>query len=432
MEQNNQISIEAAAAKLKSSLKLEEDNGKGVFFSEISFGQQLAEDSEGDSNKKLRPIQDLSEAAQYVIENNKPQKGFEYPGAYSEEEAEILAAIVGGLPKDELEELMQYLPEYYNPVYYRVWRLANLNQDSTKAEKQLAIATLIKRYKDGARGKKGPARMQLQKRFDYQSFVDQLKIIRAFLSGSKTDREWCYLKLMHWWDDALIVDLEQAWLDHKDAKCVKVAVKHLSEAFIKEHQEEMGVLDYKSVCYRLAYDSSFVIDTTRLTAYDYCYVIAHNHRRIDDTEADTLLFNYVKNILYPQRHYMPFEFRTQYDPRVLETLDDKKRYIPSLMYNKQIGYVVWALGQVGNAPTLIKFHKWHKMIQNNMLQYLSEEKNEEEILAMMNSNFREYQEWNWKVFAKHAYLSLCGFVHWDEDIGKSTEELSEMYDMMME
>jgi len=82
-----------------------------------------------------------------------------------------------------------------------------------------------------------------------------MKIIRLFLKGVRTDREWCYKKLWHWWDDALIPDLEQAWLDFGDKKCVQTATMRLPEDFIKEHQEEMGKLDYKSVCNRLAYES---------------------------------------------------------------------------------------------------------------------------------------------------------------------------------
>ena len=45
-----------------------------------------------------------------------------------------------------------------------------------------------------------------------------------------------------------------------------------------------------------------------------------------------------------------------------------------------------------------------------MPQYLAQEKTPEEIFALMSKDYREYQQWNWEVFAKHAYESVVELV----------------------
>lgn len=148
----------------------------------------------------------------------------------------------------------------------------------------------------------------------------------------------------------LSADLEQAWLRHKDKKCVRAAALRLSEDFIKEHEEAMGELDYKSVCGRLAKDVDYVIDKSRLTTEDYCFVIARNHRHISDQEADQLLFGHIKELL----------FRGDYPWRYIDLTG------PTLFLYKPVRYIIWALGQTGNASTIIKFHLWNKTLQENL------------------------------------------------------------------
>ena len=68
------------------------------------------------------------------------------------------------------------------------------------------------------------------------------------------------------------------------------------------------------------------------------------------------------------------EFRTRFDPVIKDRIEDKVKYVPSLTFVRSISYMVWTLGQTGNASTLVKFHRWNKMLQANMPQYLAEEK----------------------------------------------------------
>ena len=296
-----------------------------------------------------------SKEGRYVIKNYNPIEGRKWYEAFSEEDTEIMASILRTLPKEELEQFQKFYAT--NPEYSQIyWRIIESHCVENKAKKQLSINTLIKHYKNSVRGKKGTARLELRNRFDYQSFTDQMKIVRLFLKGAKTDREWCYSKLLHWWDESLSADLEQAWLRYKDQKCVRTAALRLTEGFIKEHEEAMGELDYKSVSKRLAHDENYVIDKSRLNPLDYCFVIAHNHRHISDQDADQLLFGQIKQLLLNEEH-----------PGTYTDLH------PSLYKFKSVRYMVWAFGETGNASTIIKFHLWNKTIQNNLPQYQTED-----------------------------------------------------------
>ena len=439
MKQNYNIDFDDVAQNLQEELNLRDDS-KGEGLSVDSEGKTAFEDTEAfgasglrifpsskiifeDERKEIIAQAGLSDAALYILENYKPIDGHYGYEDYSREETETIDAIVRCLPKDELEQMKKLLPSTC-PIYWRLQGYIEGRFDyfvKSYAHRQLSINTLIKHYSEGKRGKKGDARSQLQTRFDHQSFNDQKKIIRLFLKGVRTDREWCYKKLWHWWDDALIPDLEQAWLDFGDKKCVQTAALRLPEDFIKEQQEAMGKLDYKSVCNRLAYDKSFVIDRKRLSASDYCYVVAHTRRHLSDEEADQLLFGQIKRVL-GNEYITPMEFRTRFDPIIKDRLEDKVKYVPSLTYVRSISYMFWALGQTGNASTLVKFHWWNKMLQANMPRYLAEEKQEEDLVDFMNEDFREYQRWNWSIFIRHAKQTLDDIVKVEEE---ELEELDE-------
>lgn len=442
MEQGNNINFDDVAQKLMEELKLRDD-AKGRGPSEALEGKTASNETESlgasglrifpsskisfeDERKEKNVHAGFSDAARYVLENYKPIDGHYGYEDYSREETETIDAIVRCLPKDELEQIKKLLPSTC-PIYWRLQGYIKGRYDhfvKPYAYRQLSINTLIKYYKESKKGRKGEARQQLQTRFNYQSFTDQMKIIRLFLKGVRTDREWCYKKLWHWWDDALIPDLEQAWLDFGDKKCVQTAAMRLPEDFIREHQEAMGKLDYKSVCNRLAHDESFVIDRKRLSALDYCYVIAHTRRHLSDEEADQLLFGQIKRVLGSE-YNTPMEFRTRFDPVIKDRIEDKVKYVPSLTFVRSISYMVWTLGQTGNASTLVKFHRWNKMLQANMPQYLAEEKQQEDMVDFINEDFGEYQQWNWSIFVKHAKLTL------DDVVTLVEEELEELEEPMV-
>lgn len=370
--------LDDAAERLKRELNLVNSNNEEILNGTFVV-EQLKRDLEANVSNSLK----------YVVENYQPVEGREGYEAYNKEDTEIMSAILNALPLSG-EEIAQLRKRFYfSPLYVRLPDSNKGRFHEKKTARQLSISTLIKHYCSGARGKKGPARSGLQNRFDHQSFTDQMKIMRLFLKGTKVDREWCYGKLLRWWDDALAADLEQAWLEYHDKKCVRAAALRLPEEFIKEQAEAMGELDYKSVSRRLAHDENYIIDKSRLTPEDYCFVIAHNHRHISDQEADQLLFGHIKRLLL-----------CKCVPMV-----DSRRIEPSLFLLKPVRYLVWALGQTGNASTIVKFHFWNKTIKNNFPL----------------PPIGKYERWSWDDFTRLALSTIPVFLPEDGELDSHTE-----------
>lgn len=358
---------------------------------------------------QVDPIPFTSDLAQYIYDHYKPIGTDQYDDPlFNDSETETMAALLRGLPHEDLEQLHEAL--YGTPLSWRInsvlYDTPNIEQRQKKA---LSIATLINHYSKGIKGKKAPARWSLQSRFPYQSYTDQMKIMRLFLDGSKVDRNWCYRTLQNWWDEALIPDLERTWIKYHDAQCVRVAAKRLPESFIKEQQESMGELDYKSVCLRLASDPDYVIDRTRLGGTDYCFVIAHNHRHISDDEADQLLIGEIEKLLEFKLFPTLTHFRTYRSTINYERLEDKMLYRPSLLFYRPISYVIWSLGQTNNTNTILKFHQWDKNLQDNMPKHLVEKMSKEDQLSMMKNDFHAYQQWNWDIYAEQVRQALPRF-----------------------
>lgn len=377
----------------------------------------------------------LSSVAIYVYEHYQKkykEDPYGFPVSYDPpKDIKVLEALLSTLSKDDLEKLQYLMP--CTSLSSRIEFLLKENEDRrNKNEKQLTINTLLHNFNKKFKGKRAPARWQLQKRFDGQSFSVQVQIIRAFLNSTEGDRNWCYGKFMNWWDDIMIPDLEKAWTTYHDTKCVKAAALRLPESFIKGHQEEMGRLDYKPVCLRLAHDNEYQIDRSKLSVTDFCYIISKNRRHISDEEADQLLFGLIRDRLESPEYNRVSRFDDRNGPSYYyDTIEEKKKYVPSLLYLMHVGYVIWTLGQTGNPATIIKFHKLDNMLQESMPQYLAEEKNEEEILAMINNSFRDYQEWNWSVFSEHAYHALGEIMDWDDERETRSRKLLEKFEVML-
>ena len=377
----------------------------------------------------------LSSVARYVYEHcqkNYKEDPYGFPISYGPpKDIKVLEALLSTLSKDDLEKMQYLMP--CTLLSSRIEFL--LKEDENRRDKngkQQTISTLLHNFNKKIKGKRAPARWQLQKRFDGQSFSVQVQIIRAFLNSTPGDRNWCYWKFMNWWDDIMIPDLEKTWTTYHDAKCVKAAALRLPESFIKEHQEEMGRFDYKQVCLRLAHDNEYQIDKSKLSVTDFCYIISKNRRHISDEEADQLLFGLIRDRLESPEYNRVSRFDDRNGPSYYyDTIEEKKKYVPSLLYLMHVGYVIWTLGQTGNPATIIKFHKLDKMLQDSMPQYLAEKKNEKEILAMMNNSFRDYMEWNWSVFSEHAYHALGEIMDWDDERETRPRKLSEKIEVML-
>ncbi len=177
MKNENNIDIGSVAEKLKKELSLVDDEPYDGH--NEGFESPLFPPSRPWWMPKKKKGAFLTDEARYIAENYKAigSDKFGYP-LYPSDDSEIMMAILPYLPEEDIKELNEVLG--HSPLYLKSPLIDDEFYYRRRQERHLSIATLIKHYKN-VKGKRVEARRSLQQRFQYQSFTDQMKIIRLFL-----------------------------------------------------------------------------------------------------------------------------------------------------------------------------------------------------------------------------------------------------------
>lgn len=254
---------------------------------------------------------------------------------------------------------------------------------------------------------------ELEDRFWEQTHAVQIKIIKKIFCDVSLDRTWwCDLMIEDWWDDSVSYYVESAWKLYKEAHCAKLIAKRFPIEYVIEHQEELGRADYQSVCKRLCQHPSFEIDRSRLTTEQYFEIMAENHIKVDDAEADRFLFGYVKQYLNdisePPKFNMKKFFSNSfflsdlfnYKERFLELAN---KFKPSLFLLPKTRYYIILLTKTGNTRTIAKFIAWDKYLRQLVPASQSDE------FRMQTDypcNSEGYLDWSWNQLSELALQSL--------------------------
>lgn len=279
----------------------------------------------------------------------------------------------------------------------------------TPEEEQYPIKQLMDKLQSGNNQERSDASVFLEMRFWGQSLPCQIQIIKVVLSAKSSYRR-CWLDILqnNWWDDAILPDVEKAWLSYGEPECARVIMHRFPLDYVLMHQEELGKADYQFLCMRLAKEEGFNIDKSRLSQIQYYQVLANTHMRLNDDEAESLLFGRVKRLL--NRNYKPWIYavdnyyrysRTAFDCADFYNNPDKYlklliNYKPTLYFLPDLKGRVQLLIQTGNTNTVVKFIAWNKYLQQNIPSFLSEEPDQKIALQQFGDRFREYRNRSWE------------------------------------
>ena len=306
----------------------------------------------------------------------------------------------------------------------------------TPEEEQYPIKHLMDKLQSSNNQERSDASVFLEMRFWGQSLPCQIQIIKAVLSAKTLHRRcWFYILQNNWWDDAIMPDVEKAWLSYGEPECAKVIMHRFPLDYVLMHQEELGKADYQFLCMRLAKEEGFNIDKSRLSQKQYYQVLANVHIRLDDDEAESLLFGHVKRLLdrnskpwiYTVDNYYRYS-RTAFDCADFYNSPDKYLkllliYKPTLYFLSDLKGRIQLLIQTGNTNTVVKFIAWNKYLQRNIPSFLSEESDQKIALQQFGDRFREYRNRSWEClmelaresFPVEIKLEAKGFLDDDED-----------------
>ena len=107
----------------------------------------------------------------------------------------------------------------------------------TPEEEQYPIKQLMDKLQSGNNQERSDASFFLEMRFWGQSLPCQIQIIKAVLSAkSLHKRDWLDILLNNWWDDAIMPDVEKAWLSYGEPECARVIMHRFPLDYVFLHQ----------------------------------------------------------------------------------------------------------------------------------------------------------------------------------------------------
>jgi hypothetical protein len=160
------------------------------------------------------------------------------------------------------------------------------------------IAIVIKRFVEREKGMVTESRKEIQRRFSGLDWEDQKRILLAFLSSGKGDREWAYPKLLNIWDDDFLPILKELFEKYHEERSTWAVIRYFPIDYILQHAEELSVgKDYYFFCRRLAYEQvEFHPDPQRLSPQDYLSVLIDQKYELSKEEALDILYKVLHNV----------------------------------------------------------------------------------------------------------------------------------------
>lgn len=221
------------------------------------------------------------------------------------------------------------------------------------------IAIVIKDYIDKKSGRVTVARKEIKRRFFGLDWKDQKRIMVAFLKSGVSDRMWAYSRLLDLWDVSFEKPILELWERYHESKCAWVIIRNFPVEFVKSNINSFNEeRDYYFICRRLASNSDFIIDKTRLSRMDYLMALSHGGRHIDDEEAKDILYSVVRNVCLHQYAYLEL---------VREHYINRGEIIVASDFTN-VSMALYYLNKMGNVNVMSEFQSWERKAQISVRQ----------------------------------------------------------------
>ena len=287
-----------------------------------------------------------------------------YQKSENEGDGPVLIALLRALSPEELKTLQRkiilcgrYRYYYSDELYKLADRVLKRNNES--------VSVLLKNFESKDQVTRLDARYRLRDRFGEQSKVIQIKILKAFLHGSKEDRYWAYLNCCgRYWDDSLEKDIKFLWEKYREKECARVVIDHFPIDYLIDNMEILYPNKYYDfLCMRLMNYPLFTMDINRLPEHygspdiEYLFVLANSNATIEKGRASQILYKHIiqfvnENINIPLRLY-------KHDIDLSYELD--LGGISTSLFN-YIEYILDFMGNLGLVEEIQAYKKWDKKV----------------------------------------------------------------------
>lgn len=260
------------------------------------------------------------------------------------------------LSEEQREEASRYI---YGGFYMSLYRFLPNAAPKYEVKKNETLETLLARFLDKKSRRVVESRKEIKRRFEYQSYGDQKKIIKAFLSSpNEDDREWAACQADKLWDDSFIEPLRYAFgLRRSSYYVIITAIRHMPIDFVKEIANEDIYPGQIELYIRLGNEPDFSIEKYKLNIFDYLYVMARLGREISENEEEIekSLFLYLYKWLLREMIVTDF------------LLECKFEDFPNLRRT------IWALGQLKMPNLIFKIFECQAYINANQKENTAHE-----------------------------------------------------------
>lgn len=221
-------------------------------------------------------------------------------------------------------------------------------------------ATLIKQYANKKSGHVSEARREIHRRFEYLDWSQQKKIIMAHLDSCPSDRDWIYPRMLQLWDKDFEPKVKHLWETYHEERCSWLVVRHLPEAYVKEHLDELSTgRNYYFICLRFGEQEGFVVDKTKMAPIDYLTFIYRTYFDISDEEALDCLYRIVlQEFQHPKLSFFH---------RIMNPEDEF-----SLSIVGDVNQALFYLRMMKKEKALAEFEQWEKQVCQHAAPKLSQ------------------------------------------------------------
>lgn len=253
-------------------------------------------------------------------------------------------ALVCSLPD---KELMEYVETHgFSPIDMKIISRRKLEKQFL-ARQRSAVNRIIAQLEDPECTNLTRLREGLKSRYDHVPIAYQHRILHCMLlQNTKKERLWAFTRLCKLWDANFEEDVLHLFDEYREVECAHVIIRQFPAEYVYIHREELAAMaGWQWVMERLGRDYPDVLDRTKLLPKDWVRTIVHLNLNEYCSNIEDYLYKTIATtvdaMLWGTRYYCPKSLRDMPD----------------------VGYAVWAMGQMGMTESVLRFADYDRQLE---------------------------------------------------------------------